>query len=165
MQLVPVDRALSIKHAAQEALTNGKQSLTFILAGIVLLCLLGVVWASFEPQETAGKSTSKTSFGPETEVQYYSDGDWKTILLRNLSPGDQFKAPDKIGTYKGEKYLCYLDKNGELRLNTDIPLSKLDDAERPFDSSNNREPGSQDVVRFIDKKNSKTCSLRTNGQA
>ncbi len=120
-----------------------------IVAIAMIFCLIGVVYASFDLKETEKQSARNS---PEAEILHYSEGEWKPTKLKNLSAGDQFKTSDESCTYKGEKYLCYFDENSLLRLNTDVPLSKLRDAERSYDRNNSRAPGNQDVVRFIDKE-------------
>lgn len=88
-------------------------------------------------------TTTTPELTPETEVlAYVGEGDWKLMLLKELERGQEFQF---------DNYFCYIDQNGFIRMNPDVDVTLLQEADRAYDKNNWRFPKPKDIVRFIDE--------------
>jgi hypothetical protein len=89
-------------------------------------------------------TTATPELTPETEVLAYvgDKGNWKSMLLKELEKGQEFQF---------DNHLCYIDQNGFIRMNPDVDVTLLQEADRAYDKNNWRFPKHKDIVRFIDE--------------
>ncbi|MEN6372287.1 MAG: Hint domain-containing protein [Armatimonadota bacterium] len=124
-----------------------------LIASLLVLLISGLaVWAYSGAQakitasvEVSTKTTSPVTLAPDTQVAVFTarTGQWIKTPFADVKPGSEF-------TYSGHFYR--LTDSGKAEMLPGIDVSKLADADSPYDKTNHRAPQADDVVQVLSKE-------------